>query len=245
MTTLGYGDKIPRSAFARLFAIVWILIGITTFSLITALLSSELTEINSAGQPEMTGLRIGLQKRYTFNAIVVAKNGGIAIPADDSDADGVSKMFDMLRKREIDGLVVDRFSLIMFHKYHHSEVSILHTSVDLSQIRYEGEKLSYGILLKNTEDYDYFSDFVLDHAQVISACNGLILNSESKVIHIKGNAENPLFSTTNELFWPSVIIWSAIIGCIVFFGIIYEWSRGKLCADSPFESQLKSQIINL
>ena len=38
-----YGDKSPRSVVARVFAIIWIAIGITMFSMYTASLTSALT----------------------------------------------------------------------------------------------------------------------------------------------------------------------------------------------------------
>ena len=39
MTTVGYGDKAPRSFFARLFAVLWILVGITISSMYIAKMS--------------------------------------------------------------------------------------------------------------------------------------------------------------------------------------------------------------
>ena len=244
MTTLGYGDKIPRSGLARLFSIVWILIGITTFSLITAMLSSELNEMNSAGHLEMTGHRIGVQRYRTFDSIVIAKNGGIAKPTAAGGAVGVSQVVEMLRRNEIDGFVLDRFTMITFHTFFQnhpdfkSVESYFHSAVDRSELSYNGEKLSYGILLKRVEDYNYLAEFVLDNQQVINTCNGLMLNSYSAAISLRGGAVNPLFSTTGGLFWPSVIIGSAAIGCIVSFGILYEWSRGKICMRAPLKSHI-------
>ena len=35
MTTVGYGDKTPRTVAARIFAVFWILVGIVTFSILS------------------------------------------------------------------------------------------------------------------------------------------------------------------------------------------------------------------
>lgn len=43
MTTVGYGDRTPQSVSARLFAVCWILIGITIFNMYTATITSVLT----------------------------------------------------------------------------------------------------------------------------------------------------------------------------------------------------------
>ena len=42
MTTVGFGDRVPKSFVARGFAILWIFLGITVFSMYTAVLTSAL-----------------------------------------------------------------------------------------------------------------------------------------------------------------------------------------------------------
>ncbi|XP_032227336.2 uncharacterized protein LOC5503167 [Nematostella vectensis] len=42
MTTVGYGDRTPKSRFGRVFAMLWILTGVTTISIFTALVTSSL-----------------------------------------------------------------------------------------------------------------------------------------------------------------------------------------------------------
>lgn len=59
MTTVGYGDKCPKSVAGRLLTIVWIFIGITTFSLVTAMLSSEITKVNHKHPPEISEAKVG------------------------------------------------------------------------------------------------------------------------------------------------------------------------------------------
>ena len=41
MTTVGYGDKVPKTFVARLFSVMWILMGITMTSLYVAELSAH------------------------------------------------------------------------------------------------------------------------------------------------------------------------------------------------------------
>ena len=64
--SLGYGDKAPKSVLARLFSIVWIFIGITIFTLITAMLTAEITEHNNLPPPTMTGARVGVIRYVLF-----------------------------------------------------------------------------------------------------------------------------------------------------------------------------------
>ena len=59
MTTVGYGDKIVNSLSARLFSVIWILVGIIMFGLLTSLITTEL--INAMQPPDysMRGNDVG------------------------------------------------------------------------------------------------------------------------------------------------------------------------------------------
>ena len=73
MTTVGYGDKAPKSAGARLFAIFWIIIGITTFSLVTAMLSAEISKHNNLPKPNMEHARVGVIRDHPFESVIIAQ----------------------------------------------------------------------------------------------------------------------------------------------------------------------------
>ena len=139
----------------------------------------------------------------------------------------------MLKSKKIDGFVLDRFTLITFydnyknHSEHKPIVSFLQTATAHSEMSYRGETLSYGILVKHKQDYDFFIDFVRDNQQVINACNDLILNRGSVYERAQEDEENVLFSANGTLFWPTVIVGLAFICCIVCFGFVYEWRKKK------------------
>ena len=65
MTTVGYGDKTPKSIPARLFSIVWIMIGVMTFSLLTGQLTGEIMKANSQPQPSMKDKLVGVKFDFT------------------------------------------------------------------------------------------------------------------------------------------------------------------------------------
>ena len=58
MTTVGYGDKVPKSFHTKIFSMMWILFGIATFSLITAQLSYEITDVHTKSHPIIPGEEI-------------------------------------------------------------------------------------------------------------------------------------------------------------------------------------------
>ena len=57
---------------SRLLSIVWIIVGIITFSLVTAMLTSEITAASSEPPPNMEDARIGLIDNHMYETIVVA-----------------------------------------------------------------------------------------------------------------------------------------------------------------------------
>ena len=82
MTTVGYGDKVPKSTLARLFSVIWIIIGITIFSLLTAMLTTEIHAGNSQPRSKMTDVTVGVIRYHLYETVLVANLGGVLINVD-------------------------------------------------------------------------------------------------------------------------------------------------------------------
>jgi len=61
-----YGDKTPRSVAARLFAVGWIMIGVTICSILTATLSSALTSVTVESVGVIAGIKVQNAIRISF-----------------------------------------------------------------------------------------------------------------------------------------------------------------------------------
>ena len=233
MTTVGYGDKIPKSVAARLFSIVWIFVGIAIFSLVTALLTSEITKANSLPSPTMIGTKVGAFRHRLYESIVVAKYGGVLIDIEPVNAtEGIRQLISKLKRKEIDGFVLDKYMLLMYN-YHFKNSSKYKDAVDFlkkktiqTEIVYTGGQFSYGILVKDLDDYQFLVDFVIDNREVLNTCNNLLINSYSKRESVD-KVINPLFSSSSGIFWQSFINICITIIIICCFGILYEFQRGN------------------
>ncbi|XP_068723186.1 uncharacterized protein [Montipora capricornis] len=62
MATVGYGDKSPKSCFARLFATVWMVAGIVLLSMFTAQVSSRLTAQELKSDDHLVDKKIGVPR---------------------------------------------------------------------------------------------------------------------------------------------------------------------------------------
>lgn len=255
MSTVGYGDKTPKTIGARLFCVAWILVGLTTFSMLTGKLTFEISRANSPLPPEVQGARVAALRHRTYDALHIATRGGILIDVKkENDIAGIFAMIRKLRTKEIDGFVLDRYTFITFSRYVDSiyyddpdpegraDIKFLQTKTIQTEEIYEGEKLSYGVLVNHLEDYIYFADFIRDNWEVLNTCDGLNINSLSWKVNIERDY-TALFDTSAGFFWPSLITSAVIIVAICFFGFGYEVVRKRV--DKSVKGPLENNENNV
>lgn len=104
ITTVGYGDKTPKSTLARSFALLWILIGVTVCSVMTASLTSALTNVKLEKYDVTTGKRVGVLRDSP------AFQDAVNLAANITTLEDRDEMYDSLTSQErIDVLVDDIF----------------------------------------------------------------------------------------------------------------------------------------
>ena len=107
MTTVGYGDLVPRSGLGRTVAGVWMLASALTFSSLTAFLATALTlsqidEPSIAKAEELAGRRIGVPRGTTSQDFAAARRARLTLTA---DLDGA---VEQLIEENVDAVVFDR-----------------------------------------------------------------------------------------------------------------------------------------
>ena len=248
MTTVGYGDKTPKSIPGRLFSVLWILTGVISFGLVTASLTQTIAEVNSQATPTMRGRNIGILKSRVYESYLVARHGGIDISFKRSavDSSSILEMITELRGKTIDGILLDKYTHLMFlnslstakkkdkdffnnetkdKDFFNSETKdkdFFNSETVLTEISDIGQKLAYGLLIKSSSDYQYFKEYLVD--------NRIILQSSISSWLLYYNTEK--LKTNNSIFssyggqTPAII--GVIFGTIFLFGIIYEICRSRL-----------------
>ena len=247
MSTVGYGDKIPKSVAARLFSIVWIFVGITNFSIVTAMLTSEIFKVSStqSAHTRMQNARIGLLRDHTYETIVVSNHGGIVMEANQENiTDGVSKLNHLLHLSEIDGYVLDKYEMLRFfdhyknHPQHKKEIDYIRSHAIITETDHI-DKLAYGILIKEEEDYQFFRDYMLSSQEIITSCTNLFINSYSRKVQVKQyQRELPTFFLEGRLFLPSLVVCAVLILIILSCGAAYELrKKPKTDTENPFKAR--------
>ena len=219
MTTVGYGDKIPQSRAGRLFAVIWIVIGITACAILTASLTSEVINARSSPDPDMAGKRVGIMKHRIHDSTLVAQRGGIIHAVNIyKTSHGIRKLTEMLRSNKIDGFVINRNTYYFFsrkmkkEKRHGKELKNM-----IKTEKFIKEKLSSGILFKTEAQYKYFKRYFENNRLQLDACNELRLNYQ----RTEEDQNTSLFSADGICLYYSL----GILGLILCFGLCYEARR--------------------
>ena len=113
MTTVGYGDKTPRTIGARLWSVIWIMIGIIGFGILTGQLTGEIVKANSPPDPTMKGKEVGVLRFRDHDSLEVVRKGGKVVRnagANNFHSD-VSQLIKKLQEDHIDGFVLDKWTL--------------------------------------------------------------------------------------------------------------------------------------
>eukprot|EP00111_Clytia_hemisphaerica_P013428 TCONS_00039419-protein len=97
MTTVGYGDRTPSTIFGRLFAVVWIMIGITIFNMFTATITTVLnSELTYQASFSPYNMEIGV-----VNKLQVVVSSVVSESATPKGYEDVYKLIEALRKDEV------------------------------------------------------------------------------------------------------------------------------------------------
>ena len=243
MTTVGYGDKTPKSIAARIFSVIWILIGILVFGIITGEITGGIIRVNSPPPADMKDAKVGVLRYRDYDLYVISQQGGIVTQNEDA-TNFTSDLLQLIRKleeREIDGFLLDKWTLwyaTNILKHHSNFTEDLHLKNTITffmknTIRtekgYEGEKLAYGILVKHMDDYEYFKDFIQDSRLRIEIRSEMYWNrfrnemKEKDIGTFYSDHRKKLFSS--KYFFYYITVLSGMLGTIVVFGIIYELGR--------------------
>ena len=70
MTTVGYGDKTPRSIAGRCFSVAWILAGIIVFNILAGELTSVIMQAKMVGEVSMAEQKVGTLDQHYENSFV-------------------------------------------------------------------------------------------------------------------------------------------------------------------------------
>jgi len=105
MTTVGYGDKSPKSVVARVFSIIWIMLGLIIMAIFMANITSALTALSLQLEPSS----------LVDVKVAVLSNGTEYQHAMDEKAkptvfERIDDMIQAVKSKQVDGMLLDRYT---------------------------------------------------------------------------------------------------------------------------------------
>jgi len=107
MGTHGYGDLTPRGIASRIFAIIWILIGMVNLAIFTGALTTAITASQVYNDPIMYGVEVAAVHDSAAYRIAILRNAKVNTKASYKTIEDVSSA---LKQRQVRGALVDIFS---------------------------------------------------------------------------------------------------------------------------------------
>lgn len=186
----------------------------------------------------MHGKNVGVMKYRTFDATSVGKLGGIIRESSGGhqEEDFVELKRMLTNDSSISGIYLDKYTFmhVVIHALelkHAGDKGGMETAefflkkTTRTRIEYTGEEMSYGMLIRDEEDFGYLHEFIEDNHAVYESCITIRLNARN-VLH-EGEESHNLFHPQGGAFYPTLIATLVACAVIVIFGVFFELLRTR------------------
>ena len=178
----------------------------------------------------------------------MVREGGIIVESHAYDFDSdLLALIRMLRTKKTDGMLLDKYTLVYVKGYLYWKQSTINEMLNNSTIEVDeesleilkdiefflnntdetmkintGDKLSYGVLVKNLEDFQYLNFAVRDNRLSAETVTESIMNS----LFPRPKKDTVIDPTKELLPFQFILKWIGVVfGCLCFVGILYEGYR--------------------
>ena len=224
MTTVGYGDKIPKSPLARIFTFVWLLVGMTICSIYVASIATNVMDMKNPTTPDLKGRKVGALAGRPHDLLTISQEGGVARQMEFNDTTvGYINLVKMLKSGDIDGILMNRMTYYYCNKRlrDHERYRKFMPSAHLATTEKEliGEDIVGGMLLRRWDDYQFFRRYFEINWAHLQGC--YTFDANHRQIEYREDDENVL----EGLFFPFLHGTLIVLVIIVVFGVVYEVHR--------------------
>ena len=233
-------EKTPKSLPGRIFAIIWIVIGVTMLGLLTSSITAMMVKITPI--PTMKGAKVGALKYRYYEEYIIRKHGGTLQQYNETLElqEQFHKLIHLFQLKEIDGILFDKYLLAyqynnqMHHKEDDSNIKIdleyfmnntVHTDVN------DGEDMSYGILVKDGDVHSYLRDEIKENWQQYELLFVRYTEAnteqyrEKYVQSVRATRLATIFSPGDPYVYYAMAGFSGALVLICIVGFLYERKR--------------------
>ncbi|XP_048581924.1 uncharacterized protein LOC5511609 isoform X2 [Nematostella vectensis] len=217
MTTVGYGDKTPKSVWGRLFGVAWILIGLVIIATFTAAATSALDSGMTYYKSGVDGKTVGVLEGTEAGVEALRKGATV------KSYSTFRLMHEDLKHAKLDGLLLDRYEAShVMNTWQDDELRVLDT-IDIT-IRYKLARIlgRNSALGRNT----CLRDRLSRHDTLVNK----MVRDHIKPVKTFNMAEHSLglFSSESPSTLAAVGVLLGVLGAMVVLGTLYQCLYRKI-----------------
>lgn len=215
MTTVGYGDRSPRSVPARMFGIAWTLTGLVIISILVSAIASALTSVTVKYPVILYSSKVGAIQNSTEHRIGILKNARVN---EENNYKNLEQIRTALENGEIEGALIDTY-VAAEHKD-----ELFNDKIYVKEIL--DRPFGYGVVLSGVA------------VNVEQRCRDYINQHKSYIFHMIPNStktldpappdesvelSTDLFDGSSEMFLIALASLCGMLGFAVIAGITYHY----------------------
>ncbi|XP_057292670.1 uncharacterized protein LOC130621403 [Hydractinia symbiolongicarpus] len=223
MTTVGYGDRAPKSTLARIFAVLWIVTGITLFSMYSASLTSSLTSAVIASHD----FSLYQKNIAVLNTSTVGVKAVVGVNGNYKAYGTLTEIGEAIYKNAVDIVALDEIIANFFVDDLISDG--LHDLSLYNRVTMTGS--SYGMLSFNNNFTQLFKTFFESNDDQRDIMLNTAMKDHNHVTELKSNTvEANEFFTSMKMFTQSLVALIIITIILVVLGVVkMKFNRTNTC----------------
>ncbi|KAK2569379.1 Potassium voltage-gated channel subfamily A member 10 [Acropora cervicornis] len=232
MTTVGYGDRFPLSVGGRLFAVVWILVGICVCSIFTAALTSSLTTLSMETKITLPGTKVVALLDSIESTI------GFRNQAQVKRVSTADELHQELESGDVRGALMDAYFLVYYKQnYPTSKLKV--------QEVIQQDKLEYGARFKSMELAKCFQEkrYTME-SDLYEIAESLFKQTLSRKFDNEQQDERHLFHHQGILFSPMFFGCLGLAAFLIFVGVAWDLLRRFRCRGHAKKDEFFMMPIN-
>lgn len=225
MTTVGYGDKVPKSIIGRLFGVIWINVGLVILAMFMGIITTSLTANSLGHVTTLYGMSVAVLNGSSEHHVAVLHNANTR----------TSQTYDDVYKSVASGDT--KIALVDAYTTTQHEALFSRHSVNAGSTM--AKSVIYGVVLPNTTNSKArkkcFTDYINDHQLEL-------YETLAKYIHpAKASGQNEdegsEYFTGGSIFGYSVYAMTALLFVLLIAGLVWQFRFQPRSRDPDSQSE--------
>ncbi|XP_046859708.1 uncharacterized protein LOC124453054 [Xenia sp. Carnegie-2017] len=227
MTTVGYGDRSPRSFFARAFSFVWIMIGLVIISIFTATVTTSLTAISLSNDIKLYGSNVVALKETEEQRFGIRNNAKVTAQ------NTVAQMKKAIIEKKDDTLggLLDSYVAGYWAKNTDNlETPLADPLLRVGKVF--DHQFAYGFVITDYAKNDKFEKCTRKTLNSMETEITKIIQNDAKTMEESGKSvavqkTKNLFDHKSPIFQSAIFYSLGMVGSLTLFGLVWEYFYWK------------------